>query len=286
ADIKLIYDGLELDKALKGYLYNLTKNSSHPLSLSIQKHTGTQPHMEVHEYTEEPGLGISARIDENNIKIGNAEYMGLDNTRTDGRTVVYVATNDYVIGTFEAHQQYRKNLTSLFSNLKKEYKLWMMSGDKDYDRGIIEKYLQDSKNSYFELKPQQKQQKIKELKNTGKTIMIGDGLNDLAAFNESDIALAVWNDESGFTPACDMIVQGKNLNKLNHYLDYMKNERRIVYICFGVSLLYNVVGITFAITGLLSPLIAAVLMPISSFSIIGVSYLYTQFLYNKHLSKI
>jgi Cu+-exporting ATPase len=286
SNMQISYQGETLNTKIRTYIYSLTSNSGHPLSGSINKFIGKQQPLAIEEYKEMIGLGLEGKIDNHLIKIGSAEYMNITAPEKSNKTLVYISIDNSIYGYFEAFQSYRKDLQQLFNLLKKPYKLWLMSGDKDYDRSLLEQYVPNKENIFFELKPQEKQSKIKALKLEGKTMMIGDGLNDLAAFNESDIAVAVWNDETSFTPACDVIVQGKNLNKMSQYISYMKNERMVVYICFGISLLYNVVGITFSVCGLLSPLIAAVLMPISSLSIILFAYATTYYLNKKYLKDL
>jgi Cu+-exporting ATPase len=286
SNMQITYQGEELNTRARSYIYNLTTNSGHPLSNSINKFIGKQPLLNIENYKELVGLGLEGIIEHHSIRIGSAEFMNVSAPEKSNKTIIYISIDNKLYGYFEAFQSYRKDLQHLFNKLKSKYVLWLMSGDKDYDRKLLEQYVPSKENIFFELKPQEKQNKIKSLKLEGKTMMVGDGLNDLAAFNESDIAVAVWNDETSFTPACDIIVQGKNLNKMDQYISYMKNERLVVYFCFGISLLYNIVGITFSVCGMLSPLIAAVLMPISSFSIILFAYAITNYLNNKYLKDL
>lgn len=98
--------------------------------------------------------------------------------------------------------------------------------------------------------------------------MVGDGLNDAGALQQSDVGLAVSDDINNFSPACDVLLQGEKLPLLPRYIRLAQDGQRIIKTSFGISLLYNVAGVSFAVTGQLSPVVAAILMPVSSITIV------------------
>ena len=93
-------------------------------------------------------------------------------------------------------------------------------------------------------------------------------MNDAGALKQSDVGIAVTEDISSFSPACDAILDASNLNMLPKFLNYSQSAIKIIYISFVISFFYNLVGLSFAIQGMLSPLIAAILMPLSSISVV------------------
>jgi Cu+-exporting ATPase len=103
-------------------------------------------------------------------------------------------------------------------------------------------------------------------------MMIGDGLNDAGALAESDVGIAVSADYGGFTPASDAILGGDGLVQLPGFIRLCRAGKKIIVGSFGLSIVYNFVGLYFAVRGVLSPLVAAVLMPASSLSIVLITY--------------
>jgi len=99
--------------------------------------------------------------------------------------------------------------------------------------------------------------------------MIGDGLNDAGALMESNVGLTIADDIYSFSPACDGIIESSKFSKLNRFIRFTNTSMRVVKISFMISFLYNLIGIYFAVQGTLSPLIAAILMPISSVSVVA-----------------
>ena len=100
-------------------------------------------------------------------------------------------------------------------------------------------------------------------------MMVGDGLNDAGALAQSHLGLSISENINVFSPACDGILDAKNFTKIDKFLNLSKNGRKTIYMSFGLSLLYNVVGLTYAVFGLLSPLVAAIIMPLSTVTIIS-----------------
>lgn len=100
-------------------------------------------------------------------------------------------------------------------------------------------------------------------------MMVGDGLNDAGALMQSDVGMTVSESSAALTPASDAIMDARALAALPRMLHLARSAHRIVIASLCLSLAYNVVGVSFAVSGHLTPLVAAILMPLSSVTVVG-----------------
>ena len=155
--------------------------------------------------------------------------------------------------------------------MKKKYKLTVLSGDNAAEEINLESIFSGQATIRFNQSPQEKLNFINELKSQNlkaKVLMLGDGLNDAGALKQADVGVAVSENTSQFTPACDAILDSNEIHKLHKFIQYARSGKKVITWSFILSILYNVVGLSFAVQGLLSPLVAAILMPVSSISIV------------------
>ena len=97
--------------------------------------------------------------------------------------------------------------------------------------------------------------------------MLGDGLNDAGALMQSDVGIVISENINNFTPASDAILSADKFDQLPTMVAYVNRSIRLVYYAYALATIYNIIGLSFAVQGLLSPVVAAVLMPLSSISI-------------------
>ena len=248
----------------------LTSHSAHPLSQSIFHSLQGESLPEVKSFQEIPAMGISGVIDGVKINIGSRTFVMGTRVDADVATHVYVFVDDCVPGYFQIENQYRPGLQEVVTALKKRAKLYLLSGDNDAEKSNIQQIFGRQAVLLFNQSPTDKRDFIKKLKEKGKTVlMIGDGLNDAGALLESHVGLTIADDIYNFSPACDGIIEARQFNHLHRFIGFTHKAMNIVYISFLISFLYNVVGIGFAVQGNLSPLVAAILMPISSVSVVA-----------------
>ena len=276
----LEYVGKGLDSDQLARIKCVVGNSMHPLSLAVYNGLVSAPDKAgLEEYTEIPGRGICAKVGGHEIRVGSAEFTGSGSQSTKqpfGQ--VHVMMDDVYFGYFNVGTRYRKGLKTLFKVLKDRYAVMLLSGDSERDLETVTADYINKNNVHFNQSPQDKLDFIKQLQAEGKKVlMIGDGLNDAGALRQSDIGIAVTDDVANFTPASDAILLGSNLKMLDRFLTFGKFANKIVIASFILSFSYNLVGIGLAVMGFLEPIAAAILMPLSSISVVLFTTMTIQF---------
>lgn len=277
----LIYHGKMLTSDEQKFIKSLVRNSTHPLSKKIFDSIETQEIFPVTAFSEIPGKGIEGIIYGNILRIGSSEYtgnIGKDENDNFLRTEIHISINNESIGYFTVSNSYRKGIGDVIRQLEKKYEVSLLSGDNPAEKENLKKFFNKKSGLIFNQSPEDKLNYVKHLQNKNeKVMMIGDGLNDAGALTQSDIGISVTDDISNFTPASDAIADAAVLNRLPVFLKYARDSVNVIYINFGISFFYNVIGLSFAVQGLLSPLIAAVLMPLSSITVVSFATLATNY---------
>ncbi|HQQ94108.1 MAG TPA: heavy metal translocating P-type ATPase metal-binding domain-containing protein [Bacteroidia bacterium] len=267
----IVYSGSVLSQKEQQLLRTLAAQSSHPLSKAIVSHLPVQPYLKVKEYAEQKGKGSSAIIAGHVISLGSHEFItGIKTDEISGGSRVYLSIDGEIPGHFTIQTRYREDLKTVISSLAARYKLALISGDNNSEEEKLRALFGELAELRFRQQPQAKLDYISHLQSLGhRVIMIGDGLNDAGALQQSDIGIAISDNINNFSPACDAILEGKMFKYLPELIRYCRLGRQIIYGSFAISILYNLLGLYFAVSGTLSPVIAAILMPVSSVSIVS-----------------
>jgi Cu+-exporting ATPase len=184
-------------------------------------------------------------------------------------TRVFLSINDKVKGFFSVGNSYRPKLKQVITSLKNDYTLSILSGDTDGEKDQLLNYFDANTEMHFRQTPYDKLKYIEKLQNMKKQVlMIGDGLNDAGALKKSNVGISVAEDINNFSPACDGILDAASFDKLNTFIKFSKTSKNIIIISFIISFFYNIIGLSFAVQGTLSPVISAILMPLSSISVV------------------
>ena len=247
---------------------SLLKNSNHPLSKALYDFVEVEDeYFPVENFREIPGKGYEANVRGTKYKIGSAKLIGQKSKSLE--TAVYISRNEEFLGKFIFKNEYRDDLKTLFKSLY-GYQIHILSGDNSSEEIKLKTMIPNVTEMAFNQSPEDKLNYIKNLQDhQHKVAMFGDGLNDAGALKQSNVGIAVADDTNSFTPSSDVIMAGVKLVDFEKYLKFCKDAMTIVKITFAISFMYNIVGLGFAVTGHMSPLFAAILMPISSISVVA-----------------
>jgi P-type Cu+ transporter len=251
-----------------GWIKLLASTSTHPLSMLLTKHITQKSDAGITEVKESPGKGIHATVAGKYIRLGSAQFTG-NAGGGEATSRVWVSIDGLPRGYFEIETSIRPDAKNLMARLGNKVKA-LLSGDQPIEAGRMRSIFTSSVELLFNQSPHDKLNYISDLQTQhNKVMMIGDGLNDSGALQQSDVGIAITDDTGVFTPASDGILAGHMLGKLDSFLRLAKKSTIILKTGFVISFCYNAIALSVAMSGFLTPLIAAILMPISSISVVG-----------------
>lgn len=280
------FQGPPLGYAEKVAIRSLVRHSAHPLSRRLYASMPEVPTVSPTHFEEIPGAGIRGTVQEREIKVGSAEFLSaaLNHPLSLSGAVeagVFVAVNGELLGHFAVKNRFRDGLAGVLAFFRNGESRWfqksakdkaatyLLSGDQNHEATALQPFFPDADTLLFGRSPQEKLDFITKLQHHGQRVMmIGDGLNDAGALRQSDLGIVVAENTNNFTPACDAILHADEFAQLPQFVRLAREGVRIVHGSYAVALIYNAIGLSFAVSGALSPLVAAVLMPVSSISIV------------------
>lgn len=262
------YKGMQLTDDEVSMLRTTLRASNHPLSRSLYGVLKECDIQTLDSFEEHTGKGLEGSIGDQTIKVGSPSFVVGEQLNTPSETSVHISANEDYKGYFTFKNKYREGISNLFAKLKRQFDLIILSGDNDGEQENLKKMLPYAVPMFFNQKPEDKLAFVEQLQSSSKVMMVGDGLNDAGALAQSDVGVSVSEDINVFSPACDAILDASKVVQMNDYLTLSKTSIKIIKVSFILSLCYNIIGLFFAVTGQLQPVIAAILMPLSSISIV------------------
>ncbi len=270
------YEGKPLDAKIKAKIAALASQSLHPMSKAIAKWASAEKDtsLKVTGFEDIPGKGVQAKVGDALLQLGSSLFITNNPTVSNLQTAVHLAMDGEQLGTFSFRNHYREKVPELLKQLgKMGYPITILSGDNAGEKAYLQSLLASDATILFHQKPEDKLDAIKKIQATGHTVMmVGDGLNDAGALGQADVGLAISENSAQFTPASDAIMDANRLPNLYKYILMCQWNKNLVIAAFVISILYNFVGEGFAVQGMLSPMVAAILMPASSLSILLVAF--------------
>lgn len=273
-NLRVQFDGNNISEDDKINIASLMAQSSHPLSKAIVDYLNIQNLKSIQNFKVVQGSGIEGWIDDKYYKMGSPEFVCKTNDNKERSSSVFVMVDHVILGSFNIVQKYRFGLNELIHQLKNKFPISIISGDNSAESNYLQQVFGKSTDLLFHQKPEDKLAYVQHLQDTKNknVLFIGDGLNDAGALKQSNVGITITENANNFTPACDGILDASKFSNLYSFILFSKAGKKIILASFVLSILYNVIGLYFAVQGTLSPLIAAVLMPCSSISIILITY--------------
>ncbi|MBW7468441.1 Cu+-exporting ATPase [Pontibacter aydingkolensis] len=275
---EVTYTGKALTAEQERSILSVLRHSTHPLSQRISENLKEAP-LNVEHFQEFAGKGLRGEVNGHLIRVGSAAYLGVPSDKTTDtlKTTVYVSWNGMLLGYYTFYNVYRDGLKSILHDLG-DKKIAVLSGDNNHEEARLRELLGPEAELVFNQSPVQKLESIQAFQAMHhKVLMVGDGLNDAGALKQSDAGIALTNSVTNFSPSCDAILDATAFDKLSKFLAFSKKTMSLILATFAVSLVYNVIGLTLAVQGLFSPIASAILMPISSLSVIVFATLSVKF---------
>ena len=270
---ELRFEGVPLTPDEERRVQALARNSTHPLSAVLAERLrpcavemDPCPVIEVHET---PGMGIEGTVQGLGLRIGSAAFTGTaEQAREAGEAHVYIAIAGIHRGHFVMRKRARSGMADSVERMRRFAGVGLLTGDATVDPEVQRAFALDEVRTACT--PPDKAGHVRDLQQQGRRVlMVGDGLNDAGALQQSDVGISVSETSAALTPASDAILDARHLQRLPAAVHLTRRAHRIVIASLLISLSYNITGVSFAVAGKLTPLIAAILMPLSSVTVVG-----------------
>ncbi len=280
---EISYSGNELSTDEMAKIKSILKSSNHPLSRRLYEYLPKSEEQPIKNFLEIPGKGLEGTVSESIVKIGSANFLQINET-SGLLTEIFIRIDHELKGKFVFKNAYRQSIKETFESISESYHINILSGDNEGEKLFLSSLLPEESALLFNQKPEDKLTYINDLQKEAKNIMmLGDGLNDAGALAQSNVGIAISENINVFSPACDGILDASKFEQLPVFLKLSKLTMRIIVISFIISFLYNLIGMYFAVSGSLSPVVAAILMPLSSITVVTFVTLATNFISKKLL---
>jgi Cu+-exporting ATPase len=268
AGSSVTYQGKNLNDYELSAIKSVTSQSNHPLSQLITESLDADL-LNTESFKEIPGKGLEAVVNGHPIRIGSDKFIDTKDNGAGSGAGVWIEIDREVKGHFQLHNAYRGGLKGFLQFFTDDYEVSLLSGDHEGEKTYLTGMFDGKAEMKFRQSPLDKLEYVKRLQSEGESVlMLGDGLNDAGALKQSNIGVVITENINNFTPACDAIVASENFGKIPDFIRFAKQSRQLVFYAYVLALIYNILGLSFAVQGLLSPLIAAILMPASSITVV------------------
>lgn len=282
-----VTDIISNNNNLLKYAYSVEKMSEHPLAKAINNKAIKQnvtPY-NVTDFVNHIGKGISCKIDGKVLRAGNLQFVNIPNEKEiedllqylseQGKTVLYFSLDGEYLGAIAVADTLKEDSIKTVEKLKKNgYNVYMLTGDNELTAKRIAKNV-GIENVFAKVLPDEKAEIIKQLKQNGKVLMVGDGINDAPALAVADVSMAIGKGTDIAINSADIVLMNSNLTDVSNALFLSKKVLKNIKENLFWAFFYNSIGIPLAagvfsslLGWQLNPMIAAAAMSLSSICVV------------------
>lgn len=264
----------KLDPEARAALARLTDGSLHPVSRTLLEALGADGQRLLRslapvEIQDTPGMGRSFGMGQGRWSLGRPGWAS-GVVATDSIHDSELCLGGATVARFHFDESLRPDAIAALGLLKKDHRLVILSGDRPEKVAAAAAALGiPREDAHAALQPAEKEALVREL-DAHDTLYLGDGANDSLAFNAAWVTGTPVVDRSLLEAKSDFYFLGQSLRFLPGMLALAKHRRAAVRTAFSFALVYNAAAITFALLGHMNPLVAAIIMPLSSAISLGI----------------
>ena len=259
---------------------SIEKYSEHPLAQAIVDENRHDLLM-AHDFQSTPGQGISASIDGVVYKIGKLSFVD-NNQQMDvellkssqqievqGASCIWCSSKNQVLGFVALSDQIKADAkTTITQLLSMGKQVSVLSGDSQAVTQKVADYL-GIKHVIAQALPEDKANYIKQLQQQHQVLMIGDGVNDAPALVQADTSMAIGSGSDVSVNHADVVLLKSTLSPILAMITLAQRTSQTIKQNITFALLYNALMVPLAMMAKVTPLFAAIVMPISSLIVIG-----------------
>ncbi|TWT60060.1 heavy metal translocating P-type ATPase [Rubinisphaera italica] len=281
-------------------IFAIEKNVVHPIATALVRDLASKKEFSLTDRIEDvnslPGYGVCGQINGATIAVGSEKLIEkmtlsisedlnvrLNQFHQSGLTGIVIAVDGTVKAICAISDQIRPDASIAIEQLKSAgWKVGILSGDHTEVVNLVGSQLGIPAGMTFsQISPEQKLEIIQNSSRQETTIMVGDGVNDSASLAAASMGIAVHGGAAVSLQAADVYINRPGLLGITVLMQGAKKTVRTIRFNFAVSLSYNIIAAGLAMSGMINPIIAAILMPLSSLSVLTIAFLNPAFRENQ-----
>jgi Cu2+-exporting ATPase len=272
---------------VKPLLGALEAESTHPIARALMRDLGIEATSKARDVQQITGRGITGLVGEDHVAAGSASYVrriavsedvGIADAEqaclSEGLTPILIAVNDRIVAVAGVGDRLREDASAAVKSLSNAgWDVRILSGDHPEIVGAVARALGIAADrATGGATPEDKLVAVTNAAKNSRVVMVGDGVNDAAALAAATVGIAVHGGAEASLAAADIYLSRPGLSPIVDLTRASRKTLAVIRVNLAASLFYNLLAASLAVTGLITPLIAAILMPVSSLTVLTLSF--------------